>query len=55
MGLFKYFNQWMTGGSNSTIDDTPEFKCLRCGVSFERQHHSCPDCDARFVVEIGED
>lgn len=31
---------------------TVRYRCLRCGEGFERNHHSCPTCGARFVVAI---
>lgn len=55
MGLKDVLRNMIPGGNMYSMADQPSFRCLRCGSEFERQHATCPECGARFVVEVNED
>lgn len=38
-------------GLADTSDDASDpYRCIRCGATFERQHHDCPECGVPYVV-----
>lgn len=55
MGIIDVLRNMIPGRSMYSLADRARFRCLRCGAEFERQHVTCPECGARFVVEIGEE
>lgn len=35
-------------------EDSAEYRCIRCGDEFDRDHHDCPSCDHPYVSEVEE-
>jgi ribosomal protein S27AE len=30
-----------------------DYRCIRCGGTFERRHRECPDCGGSFLAPVG--
>ncbi|MFC6962420.1 hypothetical protein [Halocatena marina] len=37
-------------GLADSDDASDPYRCIRCGSTFERQHHDCPECGVPYVV-----
>jgi rRNA maturation endonuclease Nob1 len=36
----------------SVGEEEENFRCIRCGKSFERDYQTCPECGGQFVVPL---
>lgn len=52
MGVLRRVLGLFTGPSIDPSNVVPDYRCLRCGSEFERNHRSCPKCSAPFIAPI---
>ncbi|WP_436927542.1 hypothetical protein [Halosimplex amylolyticum] len=54
MGLLRRITRLLRKPSIDPEKREENYRCIRCGAVFERNHRVCPDCGTQYVLPIDE-
>jgi len=56
MGLLNRVYQFLRSASgNDQGPSKGEYRCIKCGVEYDRPHERCPECGLGFVAPVDQE